>query len=279
MERTLSLVLDERGTNSLTLVKGDARKIDTFTSYYEDSENIREIFKDKIDNYLKDNANLIKSIEESTNKKFRGRIVILELDSKNMPNLIERKVLYRKHSNIFSRLINERITITKFCESEIQKRKEKTNYLISDYVLKCLRSNNVYDRNVGLTELRNISKKGSNEPRYEILRELVLAHENARKEGANLLTIDRMYNNYLIECKLRAMDKAKNEYLKTTSEYTKELKELANEHQEPISDYKETNTGFNYDGINYDNDERMQHDIDDNTIPFDGNNDKTRRFL
>ena len=79
MERTLSLVLDEEGFVSLTLMQDDAIKIDEFTTKkFEDSEQIREHFKSQIDNYLEENKRYVEAISKGRGKNFRGRIVILE---------------------------------------------------------------------------------------------------------------------------------------------------------------------------------------------------------
>ena len=79
MERTLSLVLDSEGYKSLTLMKADSNEIDDFTTKtFENQEQVREYYKQKIDAFLKENEAYLSEITKKTGKNFRGRIVILE---------------------------------------------------------------------------------------------------------------------------------------------------------------------------------------------------------
>ena len=120
MERTLSLVLDEEGFESLTLMQDEAVKIDEFTTKkFEDSEQIREYFKPQIEAYLKENKNYIAKISQERGKLFRGRIVILELHERdNSLYFVEKRVLYKKNLVAFKEMVKDKLTMHRFLQLE-----------------------------------------------------------------------------------------------------------------------------------------------------------------
>ena len=120
MKRTLSLVLDEKGYRSLTLIDAPSNEIDEFTSKYFDShEDVRDYFKDKIDKYLSENQRYIDLINSSTTRNFRGRIVILEEhEYHGRIEYVAKRVLYKKHLVAFDRLVKDKLTMQRFLRLE-----------------------------------------------------------------------------------------------------------------------------------------------------------------
>ena len=120
MERILSLVLDEQGFNSLTLMKAEANEIDNFTTKkFENSEQIREHFKKKIEQFLEKSKSYVNSVAKKRGKMFRGRIIILEAKEKNSDlEFIEKRVLYKKHLVAFKEIVKDKDTMLRFTKLE-----------------------------------------------------------------------------------------------------------------------------------------------------------------
>lgn len=194
MERTLSLVLDEEGFVSLTLMQDDAIKIDEFTTKkFEDSEQIREHFKSQIDNYLEENKRYVEAISKGRGKNFRGRIVILEPhEHDGSLYFIEKRVLYKKNLVAFKEMIKDKPTMQRFLQLErIGFNQYGFRKLISPFLTREIKYTN-YQVKSRVDFLRREIKRNKNNF-YDILRIISKAYEIERKNRPNLKTIEAIY--------------------------------------------------------------------------------------
>ena len=197
MVRTLSLVLDDEGKKSLTLFTDEAAKIDKFTTKnFENSDQIREYYKEQIDRFLSDNNNYLEAIKKRTDKNFKGRIVILEMYDDDMTyHYRDRAVLYKKHIVAFKEMIKDRKTMLRFLEFS----KLNFNYLgfkrlISPFLSREIKITDYSKKSRVELIGRELHKQISY---YEILRLITKAYLEERKERPNLKTIEAIYNDYL----------------------------------------------------------------------------------
>ena len=194
MERTLSLVLDEEGFESLTLMQDEAVKIDEFTTKkFEDSEQIREYFKPQIEAYLKENKNYIAKISQERGKLFRGRIVILELHERdNSLYFVEKRVLYKKNLVAFKEMVKDKLTMHRFLQLErIGFNQYGFRKLISPFLTREIKYTN-YQVKSRVDFIRREIKRDKKDF-YDILRIISKAYEMERKNRPNLKTIEAIY--------------------------------------------------------------------------------------
>ena len=194
MERTLSLVLDENCKLSLTLMKKGANEIDDFTTKnFENSEQIREHFKDKIAEFLMENKGYIEAVSEKMGRKFRGRIVVLEVQELDGSiSFVEKRVLYKKHLVAFNEMIKDRATMLKFLQLEkVRCNQNGLKKLISEYLSYEIRTAN-YKAKSRVKLIRKEIKRNSTNF-YDILRIIIKAYEIERKKR-KLPTIESIYN-------------------------------------------------------------------------------------
>lgn len=79
----LSLILDDSGKRKLDLKGCSLEEMDRFTTQFENSEKIREIYKESIEKFLNGNQNYI----SQCSRKNRGRIcLVVYNDHKNFTN-------------------------------------------------------------------------------------------------------------------------------------------------------------------------------------------------
>lgn len=200
MERTLSLVLDDEGKISLTLMKDEADKIDSFTTRkFENSDQIREFYQKKIADFLEKNRNYIEAVSNRSGRRFNGRIVILEArDSNNSLNFIEKRVLYKKHLVAFKELVKDKPTMEKFVELEkIGYNQYGFRRLVSPFVCREIKYSDF--RVKSRVELIRREIKGSKTTFYDALRIIIKAYEIERKKRPYLKTIEAIYKKYLEE--------------------------------------------------------------------------------
>lgn len=191
MQRSLSLVLDPEFRLCLTLLKDEADKIDDFTTKnFESSLDIRKCFDKQIKQFLEENKRYIYEVEHRSGKKFRGRIVVLEATNKNDSLiLIEKRVLYKKHKNVFKELVKDKKTMLKFLEFEnIGFIQYGYRRLISQF----LRQQITYLDYNSKRKVDLIIKELKQKNFYDILRVIVKAYEFERKKR-NLPTIEEIY--------------------------------------------------------------------------------------
>lgn len=196
MERTLSLVLDDEGKLSLTLMRDDAVKIDEFTSKkFENSDQIRDYFRKQIDEFLEKNKNYIDMVSKNTGKKFRGRIVVLEArENNNSIEYIEKRVLYKKHLVAFKELVKDENTMKRFLQLErIGYNERGFRKLISQHLCHEIKYTNY--RVVSQTDFLKKELKKDKNNFYDILRIIIKAYEIERKYR-KLKTIDALYKDY-----------------------------------------------------------------------------------
>lgn len=98
MQRYLSIVLGDNCHISHTLISDSNYELDKYIcANFKDSEQIREKFTPQINQFLNENKSLIHSIEERTNKMYRGQIVILQCCEDGILKRI--KVIYKSDIN------------------------------------------------------------------------------------------------------------------------------------------------------------------------------------
>ncbi len=196
MERTLSLVLDEEDKISLTLMKKEANDIDDFTTKnFENSDQIREFYKDKIANFLEENKNYIKEITKRTGRKFRGRIVILEAKEMNSSlYFVEKRVLYKKHIIAFKDMVADKSTMLKFLQLEkIGFNQYGFRKLISPFLTREIITTNFKVKSRVDFIRREIKNNRRNF--YDVLRIITKAYEIERKKRS-LPTIEAIYEKH-----------------------------------------------------------------------------------
>ena len=196
MERTLSLVLDEEDKISLTLMKKEANDIDDFTTKnFEDSDQIREYYKGKIEKFLEQNKKYIETVSSRTGKSFRGRIVILEARQlEGSLYFVEKRVLYKKHIVAFNEMIKDRSTMLKFLQLEkIGFNQYGFRRLISGYLYREISYANFKVKSRVNLIRKEIKKNKANF--YDILRVITKAYEIERKKR-NLPTLEAIYNSH-----------------------------------------------------------------------------------
>lgn len=201
MERTLSLVLDEEGKINLTLMKKESNEIDDFTTKkFENSEQIREYFKEKIAIFLDENKAYIEEITKRTGKKFRGRIVILEAKEMNSSlYFVEKRVLYKKHLVAFKEMVKDKDTMLKFLQLEkIGFNQYGFRKLISPFLTREIITTNFKVKSRVDFIRREIKKNSDNF--YDILRIITKAYEIERKKRG-LPTIEAIYDRNKKESK------------------------------------------------------------------------------
>jgi len=94
MERYLSIVLSEDCHISKTLMADNSYELDKYIyDHFKNSEQVRQKYSLQISSFLDENRNLIHSIEDKTNKMYRGQIVILEVNEDGTLKRI--KVIYK----------------------------------------------------------------------------------------------------------------------------------------------------------------------------------------
>lgn len=194
MERTLSLVLDEEGFKSLTLMKADALKIDDFTTKkFENSEQIRDYFKKEIEKYLEENKNYIKTINNGRGKLFRGRVVILEPHEKDGSlYFVEKRVLYKKNLFAFKEMIKDKLTMQRFLQLEkIGFNQYGFRKLISPFLTREIRYANYQVKSKVDFIGKEIKKDKTSF--YDILRIISKAYEMERRNRPSLKTIEAIY--------------------------------------------------------------------------------------
>ena len=193
MERTLSLVLDDEGKVSLTLMQDEANKIDEFTTKkFEDSEQIRDYFKDEIEKFLKEKKSYIDAISKRLGKKYRGRIVILEVQNKDN-NLVfhERRVLYKKHFKVFKEIIKNKNVMLRFLKlEEVGRTKYGYPMLAPEFLRREIRFSDF--RVKSRVELIRKEIKRS-KCFFDILRIMIKSYNTEREFNPSLETIDSMY--------------------------------------------------------------------------------------
>lgn len=198
MERILSLVLDDRGYRSLSLMQDDANVIDNFTTKkFEDSEQIREYFKDEIKEYLQKNQKYIDLITSSTGRKFRGRIVILEIhEHRTELEFIEKRVLYKKHLVAFKEMVKDKLTMKRFLKLEkIGYNEYNLRRLVSPFLEREINYSNF--KVVSRVELIRREIKRDKNNFFDILRIISKAYEQERLYRPNLKTIDAIYKEHV----------------------------------------------------------------------------------
>ena len=213
MIRTLSLVLDEKGEKSLSLMEGEARDIDEFTLKFHDSEEIRSKFQKQIDVYLEQNKKYLESFKRNS----RGRIVILELHNiNNEPVYVPKRVLYKKYLVALDTMIKDEDTMKRFLKLEGRYVNEKK---IASNITKFIKYKIEKGTNFRVRSQVDYLKreiKRIKDSFYDNLRSIAKAYEEECKTRKNLKTIDQIFKEYLEEQKLKKEAKEQTDLSKKT---------------------------------------------------------------
>lgn len=210
MKRILSLVLDDEGFISLKLMQDEAVKIDEFTTKnFEDSEQIREYYKDKIDKYLEDNRSYIEAVSKSSGKYFRGRIVILEpYEFDGSLYFSEKRVLYKKHLVAFKKMVQDKKTMLSALRLEkLTYNKHGIRRIFTPFLVEKIKNSNYKV----ISQVNIIKKEIKKNNFFNILRLIIKAYESERKNRQHLETIEAIYKKY-------KQNKEKQNNLKETNE-------------------------------------------------------------
>lgn len=211
MIRTLSLVLDENGYESLTLMEGEAIDIDAFTSKFHDSEEIRNKFQKQIDAYLESKKNYIASFKRNT----RGRIVILELHNiDNNVVYVPKRVIYKKYLVAFDTMLKDEATMKRFLTLEGRFVNEKK---IASNITGFVKYKINYGTNFKVRSQVDFLKREIKRLKpqfYDNLRSIAKAYEEECKTRKNLKTIDQIFKEYKEEQKLKKELKEKQKEVK-----------------------------------------------------------------
>lgn len=105
MIRNLSLILDKDGEISLTLESMDSIELDKFImKNFGSSEEVRNKYASIINPYLEQHKSFLDDVYNRTGRKFRGSIVITELQNDNSIQL--KRVFYKGYISIYKQIFN-----------------------------------------------------------------------------------------------------------------------------------------------------------------------------
>lgn len=267
MQRTLSLVLDDKGLIKLDLYVGTSDEIDKYTTRFDNATNLRKKYQKQIDAFLQQHKDFLDS-RDKNKKNFYGRIVVLE---KNNDCYDEKKVLFKKHLIAFKNYIyKDKRTMQEF------ERLEKYGYetlnkkkLISYYLAREIRYEGTFAIKSRVEKIkRDINK---DEDFYDILRIIIKAYKRQRESRPNLPSIEQIYSEYL-------QDK------KVSVELSKATTDVLVESENTVGSMNEDER-YIVDGVIYSKEEQELFDLDDLNMMDDtnftpdglGKNDKSIR--
>lgn len=245
--RYLVLSLDEENKNTLVLMEGDKDEIDKFTTQnFNNSEEIREFYKEKITKFLLENKDYIERVEERSKKSFRGSIVLLEYneDHGNL-KINQKRVLYKYYKVVVEEALKHQEVMR---ESVRIDRNSKTN-LYTEYLQVKINYHN-YGSNENIARIKRYINQSRN--KYDIYRLIMAAYYNLRKEKRKLKTELALYREYL-----ERKNKQKEEKEKTRIEQTL-INHTINDEEYIYVD------GFRYKVSDnpYDNEELLHQDVE-----------------
>lgn len=159
MERSLCLLIGKeplpQAINYLELTKPvtDSRKLDAYImNHFNNSDEVREHFKEEIEKYLKQNEKIILEIKQRTGKNYRGSIAIIENKNGELRKL---KVLYSDTCEKVQELLNDIVFMQRLA-LEDENHKGKYLKLFSNYEIDSILSRN--GQNYSLKEVKTILK-------------------------------------------------------------------------------------------------------------------------
>lgn len=129
MQRTLSLIVDKQSKVYLPLITGDSFEIDKFTTKFDNATELRKEYKEKIDDFLKQNVAYVDKMKYRLNNlKFDGWIAILEEQD---DEIVERKALFRKHLDKYGALCADKELIKQLRDVDLSLNPEER--LLSEF--------------------------------------------------------------------------------------------------------------------------------------------------
>lgn len=104
MDKTFELVIciDKLGTKKIILEKNTIEEIDKLTTSFENSDEIRCYFSDKVEEFEEKYKTYMESLSLKNNRKEQGDITIIGTINKEKRRI---KVLYNKHIEVFEYII------------------------------------------------------------------------------------------------------------------------------------------------------------------------------
>ena len=98
----LVICIDKDATKYRTLEQGTLDLIDSFTTKFESSEEIRYLYQDTIEKFIEENYEHISYIKEKNKRKETGDIALIRTRNQERKRI---RVLYKKHIEVFKRII------------------------------------------------------------------------------------------------------------------------------------------------------------------------------
>jgi len=121
----LVYAFDKECENSLILKQGTLEELDTFTSQFLNSDDIRKKFKKEIELFRERKKVFIESVERKRGRRETGDIVIHFIECKNNEKTNNRiRVIYKYHKSLLDELIKNKTLMKLFskkCYKEIKK--------------------------------------------------------------------------------------------------------------------------------------------------------------
>lgn len=104
MDKTFELVIciDKLGYKKVVLAKGTIDEIDKITTSFENSDEIRCFFSDKVDEFEEKYKTYMHNLSEKNKRKEQGDITIIGTINKERGRV---KILYNKHIEVFEYII------------------------------------------------------------------------------------------------------------------------------------------------------------------------------
>jgi hypothetical protein len=172
MDKTFELVIcvDKEGKKKVVLEKSTIDKIDTLTTSFENSDEIRCFFSDKVEDFEEKYKTYMNSLSLKNNRKEQGDITIIGTINKENRRI---KVLYNKHIEVFEYIIrNESFQIY-------------------------LKRHDFYEEYCNIQQLKNGPVK-FNESTSFLIRKILNIYKQYAKDK-NELPIDTIYKHLLKE--------------------------------------------------------------------------------
>lgn len=218
MERSLSLILNGEKNNLMPLNKTiflqletmDSKQLDEYVSKkFNSSEDVRKKYSSDINQFLEQNKELISSIEIKNNKKYKGNIVIIEINDDLM--LERKKVIYKKDMILFNEIIkSKKFMLNLQTRDYINKqgasiRGEIYNPIFSEFLGKQLKFYSTTDSkyNKVIREWHKSIKDSSYY--YDTIRRVLREYEKKYVE-LGLDSLDIIYSNYLSMLEKKKVD-------------------------------------------------------------------------
>lgn len=127
----LCFCIDKEANTSFEIMSGTLEEITSYTIEFSDSSEIKRLYSEKIEKFMKEHEAYIKEIEKKTHKKETGDITIIEQDQSGRRR---RRVLYKKHLIVVEEIIREKYPILGIEKSGIKLETKQNSKYSSEYL-------------------------------------------------------------------------------------------------------------------------------------------------